>query len=151
MRMILTVFTTTRNRGKTDRLRGTTVTSHWYFCCVTHSQPSQLTVVHNLKVPIDKTRTAVRLLYKERRVQVFYSDTNIFIPWVPETFLAQFPVSVKSLWWLARKASGAERYCFDGADPIVSTVKSVRSDFGYDGWLAPNNRLRDFESIRRHN
>ena len=26
----------------------------------------------------DKTRTAVRLFYKERRVQVFYSDTNIF-------------------------------------------------------------------------
>ena len=50
--MILTVFTTTRNRGKTDRLGGTTVTSHWYFCCVTHSQPSQPTVVHNLKVPI---------------------------------------------------------------------------------------------------
>ena len=26
----------------------------------------------------DKTRTNVRLLYKGRRVQVFYSDTNIF-------------------------------------------------------------------------
>ena len=26
----------------------------------------------------DKTRTNVRLLYKERRVQVFYSDINIF-------------------------------------------------------------------------
>ena len=26
----------------------------------------------------DKTKTAIRLLYKERRVQVFYSDTNIF-------------------------------------------------------------------------
>ena len=26
----------------------------------------------------DKTRTAVRLFYKERRIQVFYSDTNIF-------------------------------------------------------------------------
>ena len=33
----------------------------------------------------------------------------------------------------ARKASGAERYCFDGADPIVSTVKSVGPDFGQDG------------------
>ena len=54
--MILNVFNTTRNRGKKDRLRRTTVTSHWYFCCVTHSQPSQPTVVHNLKVPI-VTRT----------------------------------------------------------------------------------------------
>ena len=27
------------------------------------------------------------------------------VPWVPETFLARSPVSVKSLWWPPRKAS----------------------------------------------
>ena len=73
------------------------------------------------------------------------------VPWVPETFLARFPVSVKSLYWPMWKVSGAERYCFDGADPIVSMVKSVGPDFGQDGWLAPNDRLRDFESNRRYN
>ena len=26
----------------------------------------------------DQTRTAVRLFYKERRVQLFFSDTNVF-------------------------------------------------------------------------
>ena len=49
------------------------------------------------------------------------------------------------------KASGAERYCFDGAGPIVNTVKSVGPDFGQDGWLATNDHLRDFESNRRYN
>ena len=50
-----------------------------------------------------------------------------------------------------RKASGAERYCFDGADPITSTGKSVGPDFGHDGWLAPNDHLRDIKSNRRYN
>ena len=73
------------------------------------------------------------------------------VPWVPETFLARFPVSVKSLYWPMWKVSGAERYCFDGADPIVSMIKSVGPDFGQDSWLAPNDHLRDFESNRRYN
>ena len=73
------------------------------------------------------------------------------VPWVPETSLARFPVSVKSLLWPARKASGAERYCFDAVDPVVSTVKSVGPDFGHDSWLAPNDHLRDFISNRRYN
>ena len=30
------------------------------------------------------------------------------LPWVPDTFLAQFPVSVKSLWWPARLRPKAE-------------------------------------------
>ena len=64
MRMILTVLATTRNRRKTDRLRGTTVTSPWCFCCVTHSQPSQPTVVHNRNVPYSSTPLAMQLFLR---------------------------------------------------------------------------------------
>ena len=35
-------------------------------------------------------------------------------------------------------------YCFDSADPIISTVKSAGADFGHDGWLAPNDTWRTF-------
>ena len=45
------------------------------------------------------------------------------IPWAPEVFLARFPVSVMSLLWPARKTSGAERYCFDSAEPIGCLVQ----------------------------
>ena len=31
------------------------------------------------------------------------------------------------------KKKREERYCFDSADPIISTVKSAGSDFGHDG------------------
>lgn len=50
VRMILIVLVTTRNRGKEDRLGGTTVTFHWCFCCVTHSQQSQPTVVTMMSI-----------------------------------------------------------------------------------------------------
>ena len=46
MRMILTVLATTRNR------------------CVTHSQPSQPTVVHNLNVPYSSTPLAMQLFLR---------------------------------------------------------------------------------------
>ena len=68
----------------------------------------------------------------------------VLIPWVPETFLPRFPVSIKSLEWPTRKASGAERYC------LMALIQSL-ADFGQDGWLAPNDHLRDFESNRRYN
>ena len=32
-----------------------------------------------------------------------------------------------------KKTTGAERYCFDSADPVISTVKSAGADFGHDG------------------
>ena len=93
----------------------------------------------------------------------FYLVMIGWVPWVPETFLARFPVSVKSLKWPARKASGAERYCFDGADPIVSTVKLVGPDlggggsegffwvshFGQKGFFWVYERRRDFFGSRK--
>ena len=49
---------------------------------------------------------------------------------MPETFLARFPVPVKSK---VTRAKRTERYYFDGADTVVGTVKSIGSDFGHDG------------------
>ena len=33
----------------------------------------------------------------------------------------------------------------------LARLKSVSPDFGHDGWLAPNDHQRDFESNRRYN
>lgn len=50
---------------------------------------------------------------------------------MPETFIARFPISVKSKVTSAK--TGTERYYFDGAHPIVGTVKSIGPDFGHEG------------------
>ena len=47
------------------------------------------------------------------------------LPWVPEVFLARFPVSVTSLLRPARKTSGAERDFFESAEPMTSQFKST--------------------------
>ena len=57
----------------------------------------------------------------------FFKYTEKTLPWVPEVFLARFPVSVTSLFWPARKTSGAERDFFEGAEPMTRKFKSKKS------------------------
>ena len=60
-------------------------------------------------------------------VYIFFNHEAMGLPWVPEVFLARFPVSVMSLLWPARKTSGAERDFFEGAEPMTSQFKSKKS------------------------
>ena len=61
-------------------------------------------------------------------VRVLLNFSVVFpgvIPWIPEVFLARFPMLVVSLLRPARETSGAERDFFESAEPMTSQFKST--------------------------
>ena len=78
-------------------------------------------------------------------------NTSGWLPWLPETFLEQFPVSVKSLWWPARKvflatsllvASAYGRRCV-GLRPTPKIPAAREKNLWYPGYWV----TRDGENV----
>ena len=78
----------------------------------------------------------------------FVTNCILLLPWVPEAFHTQFPVSVKSLFDLREKPLDRSAVHLMTPNQWQAGLNRLWSDFGRESWLASNDHLQIFESNR---